>query len=564
MADSSRVVAAVDFGTHGTGFAWSLRNDPKHTVFYYDQWPGQPAAYPKNLSALLLDADGMVVAWGYEARRRRLADATDENLDYRAHFKIALLPDGAANGDGDRRKSEPSAIELTALCLREVYRVAIKEIVTRTAITPDEVEWLLTVPAIWGDRERHLMRTAAEIAGFSGVRLSLVTEPEAAALDCWQDPAFEDLAQPGRRFVVVDAGSGTVDITSYEVVGTDDRPRLAGLGVPTGAALGAGDLDREFIRGIVRARLGQALAWEMAADGASRIALLDDWERAKRDFDPRRGGPLNVTLPPKVLRKLYVEDDRSRAALAAAQGGVDDSIVLSPGEVRSLFDKTITPMIALVAEHIRALPRGTPPSLLLVGGFAQSHYLQDRFRQAFSGIVTQVLTAPRPAHAVLFGAVRSGLEGVVVSRPSQFTYGIAVRRRFHEHSDQLRRMHIDEDGDLWCEDAFAVLVTMGQQVVVGHEISQQFCPSDSDTASLGIRLFQTKNPRPRYIDEPGSEHLLTIDIDIRGTVGEPIAKRKITVTLVFGLVELAMRVLDRNTGVEQRASMNYLIEEAAE
>ena len=62
--ETTRVVAAVDFGTYGTGFAWALRNDPDRTIYYDEDWSGISAAYPKNLSGLLLDASGGVVGLG--------------------------------------------------------------------------------------------------------------------------------------------------------------------------------------------------------------------------------------------------------------------------------------------------------------------------------------------------------------------------------------------------------------------------------------------------------------------------------------------------------------------
>ena len=44
-------VVAIDFGTHGTGFAYSV--DRGTTIKMCHDWPDQPLAYPKTLTALL-------------------------------------------------------------------------------------------------------------------------------------------------------------------------------------------------------------------------------------------------------------------------------------------------------------------------------------------------------------------------------------------------------------------------------------------------------------------------------------------------------------------------------
>ncbi|MFD1271337.1 hypothetical protein ACFQ51_03305 [Streptomyces kaempferi] len=71
-ADGPKVVAAVDFGTHGTGFAWAVRTPPNddprtRRVQFFTRFPGRQLDYPKNLTAILLSAGGGTVAWGHRA-----------------------------------------------------------------------------------------------------------------------------------------------------------------------------------------------------------------------------------------------------------------------------------------------------------------------------------------------------------------------------------------------------------------------------------------------------------------------------------------------------------------
>src|SRR3954466_3408630 len=96
--------------------------------------------------------------------------------------------------------------------LRRMYRVALEEI-QGSGYLEDQIRWCLTIPAIWDDQEKQLMRDAAEEAGLPAVadRLLLTIEPEAAALHCEAhlarvlDAQGEQVnpLEAGRRFTVV-------------------------------------------------------------------------------------------------------------------------------------------------------------------------------------------------------------------------------------------------------------------------------------------------------------------------------------------------------------------------
>src|SRR6266567_2555749 len=98
MTVEPRVVAAIDFGTHASGFAWAvksrLNDDPlTRQVTFSTGHAAARAGYPKNLTAILLGKDGRVVAWGHAARSR-WATASDagnpDQLGYAYAFKMTL------------------------------------------------------------------------------------------------------------------------------------------------------------------------------------------------------------------------------------------------------------------------------------------------------------------------------------------------------------------------------------------------------------------------------------------------------------------------------------------
>lgn len=74
---------------------------------------------------------------------------------------------------------------------------------------------------MWSDRAKTVMREAAIRAGIilrtdPAERLSLISEPEAAALYCEKKSEQFNLAH-GQRFMICDAGGGTVDLIVFEI-----------------------------------------------------------------------------------------------------------------------------------------------------------------------------------------------------------------------------------------------------------------------------------------------------------------------------------------------------------
>ena len=110
--------------------------------------------------------------------------------------------------------------------------LALKEGICQELKT-SEIRWVLTVPAIWKDGDKMLMRKAAIKAGLVGKgrdeweRLYLVLEPDAAAIYCQEKLKNQEFMKtPGTRFMIVDCGGGTVDITVHEGIIKEGQKEL--------------------------------------------------------------------------------------------------------------------------------------------------------------------------------------------------------------------------------------------------------------------------------------------------------------------------------------------------
>ncbi|CAG2206695.1 unnamed protein product [Mytilus edulis] len=83
----------------------------------------------------------------------------------------------------------------------------------QSVIRPSDINWVLTVPAIWSDAAKQFMREAA--GGIPNSQLMLALEPEAASIYCKHIPSERmvcggkstlDAFSPGTKYLILDAG----------------------------------------------------------------------------------------------------------------------------------------------------------------------------------------------------------------------------------------------------------------------------------------------------------------------------------------------------------------------
>ncbi|MCJ0869166.1 Hsp70 family protein [Streptomyces sp. AP-93] len=598
--DEPRVVAAIDFGTHGTGFAWCVveegNADPRtRQVNYCNQWDAQPVACAKNLSALLLDHQGDVLSWGFEARRNWItgrATAQHEGATYHAGFKMRLVPAGSGpkgdEGEGTAEEEDDSVAlrakevrripnggfagdsvtpGLVTAYLRKIYRRALAQI-TASGYDEDDIRWCLTVPAIWSDYQKMVMRDAAKNAGMptEDGRLLLALEPEAAAHHarvCGVQVASPDgetptdLMTPGARFMVVDCGGGTVDITAYE---NDPSGRMIEIGRATGGKLGSDYLNRTFEEQLLVSRFGKS---EILEDLRRHIPdalmdLTDAWERAKLHIRVDQSEPVYLNIPAAIDRRLGVT---MRKRLARLQNGTSDAIVITPDEAKGLFGNVVPDILDLVEEQLAEMAKSRTvksrrDAVLLVGGFSTSPYLQQAVRDHM-GDRADVLVPPDPNIAVLFGAVHFCYEPHTRARRSRFTYGCDVCSEFREGVDPEENKLTTSEGTVLCRDRFSVFVRAGETVNTEAEVTHVYFPIEGDQKSVDFDLYATADSDPIYVTDSNCDKIGYFEVDLSRVMRFALSDRGVQLHMRFGETEVKARAVVMQTGEEVSATVRF-------
>lgn len=558
--DGIRIVAAIDFGTHGTGFAWAwtptgpARMLTGAEINTRNQWQGAGGvAYPKNRTALLLDPSRtQVLAWGFEAVRRHQAEPPGPDAGrYLVNFKAALKArEGADVIVRGAVASPEQAREQVARYLGYVVAAALADMREKGPLSQDgrEIRWCLTVPALWGDYEMQLMRQAAEDAGLpkDPDRLLLAVEPEAAVHHVRSlGGVGERLVAEGRRIMVVDAGGGTVDIIAYDV---DQNREIHQVGGKLGDMVGCEYVTERFVQDVVLARLvpdgmeGAAAFGKVLLDKRALLGrLADAWDRAKGDV----GRDLQHDLRFDLVRALYdLLPEKVRAHLREVQAGEDDVLVVSPDQARALFDPTVDAVLDLIERQIKLLaaePRpGSGPAVdtvLLVGGFAKSPYLRERVTERLAGRA-EVFVVPESDASVLKGAVHFCHKSIVRSRRAESSYGIRTIRPWRFLHDPVHRRR--RTGFLLgvCDVVFTEMVPRGKDIPARFSFSRKFIPTSETVRDLQLEVYRTTESETKYIDQAGCRLIGTILVNLGPVMDGPLRLRGVVVTLEFGAVDI--------------------------
>ncbi|MFF3864013.1 Hsp70 family protein [Streptomyces sp. NPDC002209] len=581
-----RMCVAIDVGTHGIGFAIApvspANDDPlARKIHHFNQWDSQPDPAAKNLSALLLDSDDQLIAWGYEARRLWLTQGRtlrQAGARYHHGFKMDLgasahttsmsvvasaALDDPATGDGElldgphrppqagRSHTDRRAADLLTILLRQVVDKALQQI-KASGYDEDDIRWTITVPACWTDYQKAIVRDILKNAGLPAEdgRVLLSLEPEAAAHYARLTTAAPKgakrnsggaLMQPGARFMVVDCGGGTVDITAYQ---NDDDGKMTEIGRSLGDRLGSDFLNRKLENDYLQECLGDADALAVIREQCpdALLNIIDQWERAKVGVTLDQEDSVELQIPAAIDR---IMGPAVRKRLARRQNKVDDSIILTPVQLHALFDTVVPGTLDLIEAQLKEMDAARadgqgPDTILLVGGFGSSPYLQQAVKERFGDRAT-VLVPPNPDIAVLHGAVHFCYDPQTRARRSRFTYGVDFHTAFKEDVDPQAKRWVTPEGDVLCMDRFSIFVRAGESVSTNAEVVHEYIPLTNDVTYLSVPIYATRDPDPRYVSDAGCDRLAHIRVDLTPVMRFARQERGVRVYMKFGETEIKVR-----------------------
>ncbi|XP_052284848.1 heat shock 70 kDa protein 12A-like isoform X2 [Dreissena polymorpha] len=561
------VVASLDFGTTYSGWAYSFthefQQDP--TQIKSKHWNADQFMSNKAPTCVLIRSDGKTVdAFGYEAEDKYAKlSQKNEHKDwyYFKHFKMKLFEsEGLKTNDmlEDATGKPLSALTVFSLTIKYLHDDLYKTLENGTggSIFKADINWVLTVPAIWSDMAKQFMRRAAREAGIETGHLTIALEPEVASIFCRHSKMMRtatsssvdiSMFPSGTRYLVCDAGGGTVDITVHEI--TSDM-RLKEIEKASGGAWGGTQVNLEFERlidTIAGCSVVNALKEEFMDD---YLDLMATFELKKREF--KDSSEVLLRYPSslkKLVKKLTDSSLEEQIEKSIYKGKISrnrDKLSIEYNVMASLFESTINNIIEHLSTLICNHADRQIGHIVMVGGFSESPLLQRRIKEAFRG--QHIIIPAEASLAVLKGAVIFGHnKQSIVSRIARFTYGISSGIPFNEYIHPVNRLYIEKDNTKLCVGVFSKLVTVGQSIPVEDAAgSNNYGPLDDRTYATPI-IYATKEKKPMFTDDPGCFRVGEMYVnfeDRNGKVGSA------TISMYFGGTEITVKAVLLSTGEE--------------
>lgn len=394
-------------------------------------------------------------------------------------------------------KSPITVPDAIADYLKAFHEYAAGEIEQQLAkrYTRERFRYCLTVPAMWSDKAKGVMRRAAIQAGMikkndKEDRLMLVSEPEAAALYCERRCNEYDLKH-GDRFLICDAGGGTVDLIVYDIAESAEGRNLSEVTKGHGATCGSMLIDLNF---------GNLLIEKFTMQGAKiqdDVTIPNLVEKFAFALKPLFNGKddLHLELPWNSFFKSIKDP--------GAIGIDEDTMTFTAAELKKVvFDPVVTKVLELIRDQLDQAKNCS--AIFMVGGFGSSTYLLDCVKRAYGRKVRLISAPNRPEIAVVFGAVYAGLTPrKVTARAIRRCYGIRVLEPFRVGIDPPELMKRRVDG-LMCRDRFSKFVTKGQLVKIDECISHSYVIVYQGAEEAGdfiIFVYTIDGDPPQYVTD---------------------------------------------------------------
>ena len=474
-----------------------------------------------------------------------------------------------------------------------------------------DFDWVITVPAIWKARAKRMMREAAymvgnyflntyfytffvqagltsDIAGITkftpnGIavprpeevnpdKLSLALEPEVAAI--YAQHYSSVVGPPPERYMVVDIGGGTVDITVHD----NSSGKVSVILPPMGNTWGGTTInealsmlledivdDKQFFKFLRQEQ-------EKAHLAITQLCYQEFEDEKKRFGEKYQKGSASsrdivITLP-QAFRNYYMPAKLHEGAMKQGMeyNETDGTLRMSYSLVeQKIFQFTVDGILECVRAAFREL-KNKINTVYLVGGFGGCKFVRQKIEEAiggnFSTLYDNVVCPQLSDLAVVHGAVMWRKDPTIIqSRAADATYGISVGYSFNPSVHDEHYKYFNEEGRLHCSSIFKVFVLKGE--MVKDEIyNTTVVPHHQRMTRKSISIYSTTDDGVQYVvDKEGKSTVYKIGqlvLDVPNPDNVPRKDRKIDIFMDFSGTEIKARAQYRITGEEVKTFCDFL------
>lgn len=257
--------------------------------------------------------------------------------------------------------------------------------------------------------------------------------------------------------------------------------------------------------------------------------MRKDLEMKKRDISSSTD-KMSLTIPAHLRSKC----DMTRSEFAEYLVCKKDKLEFNESLIKKWYSKVCNTIV----DHVRyLLKKHKIETVLMVGGFSDSIFLQETMKKAFPD---KTIVVPNEASlAVLRGAVLFGHNpSSIDSRVAKLTYGVNTLLPVEDEqsiSDKNRIKTIN--GVKYETGVFHKHVTKGETLKIDRAQQEQvYNPLYKDQNFIRFLIFSSPHEDPKYVDEEGCKCLGYITVDLPNITES--FDRRVRVRFIFGGTEI--------------------------
>ncbi|KAL9652414.1 hypothetical protein ABK040_012069 [Willaertia magna] len=562
------IYIAVDFGTSRSGFAFCTLKDYRlRDITSLRAWEGSNEPQDKTLTQIVYDPKGKPISYGYSAPTKYLECLVDDSAKASEYTLFKFFKMDLKHNPTKKLYNNNTGKEFDLITVIGDYLKYIKEKIVEVTKRNDlndltRVKWCFTVPKIWSDAEKQMTKEAAQLAGIikkTDVReddFLFAPEPEAAAAYCLKWLEETGNAFVGEKFLIVDAGGGTVDLTSHILVKEGKVNKLKSLTTGSGDSCGSSYLDMNFIS-VLESIFGKDVIDKLKQEEPiSFEEMMISWESKKRNIKSLK--KTEYFVPDSgIVAFLEKHCDLSNIRLFKL-----NKIFLTSELLKKIFDPILEKVENLIIEEINQLritqndQSSEFDSIFIVGGFGESQVLQSMIIDKFQTNKCKVLIPETPGGAIVKGAVCLGVDpSLIASRRMRLSYGMKTYKSFQNgvHKPELKTKLRGRTG-FFCSNIFDSFVDVNEEVKYDHCVTREYEVSEANQTVMYLELYTSPKKGTMYANESYCFKNGEIVIDMSGTSG---LGRKIQVDMYFGKSALEITACDKTSNKNYHAQVDF-------
>ena len=552
------VVVGIDFGSSGSGIAYSFMNKSK---INYCNIPG--ADIDKKVpTEIILDDNNKTIQFGSECKQC-LQEKGLKIGHYFKNIKINLYKKKDSIKSINSNKDLPLSLviqrvleKLKELCLEQLNKLW-------KNIDEKKIKWVVTVPAIWGNFEKGIMIEACENAGLISKNedksLFFALEPEAASIYCSKcGDIKEEFIKKGKYYIICDLGGGTGDIITH-LVGSNDS--LEEITQSDGGIYGSNEIDRKLFEELIYNIFGykdfNSLKKKMKelSIKEDETTIFGEWCDLERQIKNFKEGANLEKVKNKINYPIcfnvfedFVNEDMSINDLIEKYNSscFNEDLKLNVKSKKKwivelpykIIDNYILEQSKLICkkiENILSKNNKDINTIIFVGGYCSNEILISYIKERLKKKITNFLYPNKPYLAVMEGSVLFGLNpNLITIRIAKYTIGIAIRKKLDEKNKEKyasgEKIFNKEDNIWWCPNCFNKFIEVNQKLELGQSITKTF--NMVGKRICRIKFYQTLKSNPIFVYEKGIEKIAEFTLNTEKDF--PLGERNIEIRIKFG------------------------------